>query len=399
MHGFIPSGPPPLSVAIPIPHANSSDMPVKIVLLCIMSKAKIYSSIVFLLLLACQSSDPTSDTPSEAPILQIEYNDPEVDIVQFKMFQGLHLNLPKDSIDGVFRAAVPLDHLDEAIFSYDMLIYKKDSTGKLEDKELIKEHLLLNQQAPHSSGKQLIWVGKNRQHYQEKNDSLIGRLETISMSSKFLDAPRKITSYYPKNSSKNIPLMYMTDGSAVQYYAPYVDYLIQSGQIQPIQLIGIHSSRDERYQEYVYGSNDMDIFEKHEQFVFEEVLPKTESDIPNWEGARYFYGFSNGGAFCMYAGIEHPTLFEEIIAFSTADYISPMAQSSHSARFEADAYPAFYMGSGIHEGRIHTDNIYFVDILKKHHQKVDYRNFTSGHDHHVWRIEFLDYLVKRFSKQ
>ena len=53
---------------------------------------------------------------------------------------------------------------------------------------------------------------------------------------------------------------------------------------------------------------------------------ESKTGLEDWKGKRYMYGVSNGGAFCMYAGINYPDLFEEVIAFSTADYISEMIQ-------------------------------------------------------------------------
>jgi enterochelin esterase-like enzyme len=117
--------------------------------------------------------------------------------------------------------------------------------------------------------------------------------------------------------------------------------------------------------------------------------------LPNWKGKRYIYGFSNGGAFCMHAGINHPDLFEEIIAFSTADYITEFLRP---IEFHFEKYPKFYMGAGRYEESIFKENTKFVPKLKSKNIQVEFKEFISGHDYNVWKFEFLTYLKKRFGK-
>jgi enterochelin esterase-like enzyme len=101
---------------------------------------------------------------------------------------------------------------------------------------------------------------------------------------------------------------------------------------------------------------------------------------------------------CMHAGLNHPNIFEEIIAFSTADYISPMAQWINPVKFKFDEYPKFYMGAGKYETSIFNNNVEFFDKLKENEIQVKFKEFVSGHDSNVWRIEFLEYLENRFKK-
>ncbi len=56
------------------------------------------------------------------------------------------------------------------------------------------------------------------------------------------------------------------------------------------------------------------------------------------------------------------------------------------------------MGAGRYEEGIFNDNRNFVQKLKANKINVEFKEFVSGHDYNVWRIEFLEYLEKRFKK-
>jgi enterochelin esterase-like enzyme len=175
-----------------------------------------------------------------------------------------------------------------------------------------------------------------------------------------------------------------------------IDRLISTNKIRPLKLIGIHSSSSNRYEEYVQGGNDNEQFKKHQKFVYSEVINSVEKETENWEGKKYLYGVSNGAAFSMHAGLNYPHLFEEIIAFSTADYISSIARMMNPITFNFDKYPKFYMGAGRYEKLFFNDNIKFFDKMKSNEIEVEFKEFISGHDDNVWRIEFLEYIEKRF---
>ena len=98
----------------------------------------------------------------------------------------------------------------------------------------------------------------------------------------------------------------------------------------------------------------------------------------------------------MHEGINNPGAFSEIIAFSTADYISELARWLNPIKFTFDAYPKFYMGAGRYEESIFKSSAEFVDVLKANEVDVDFKEFISGHDSNVWRIEFLEYVENQF---
>ncbi len=314
---------------------------------------------------------------SKGDILKIEYRG-KGDVVEFKMFEGLNKIL-KQTKTGVFEGEIEIPDLENGIFSYEIIVHQKDSTGKKVE---------ISYQ-PNNEERHFRWIGKKRMVLFSKAKNLKGEIKSIPINSNYLNEIRKLTIYYPAYISDKTPIIYLTDGSVVNSYAEYVDELITKKKIVPLILVGVHSSNENRYQEYVNNGIENNFFGKHEKFFFKEVIPKIENELNNWNGKRYMYGFSNGAAFCMYSGINHPEYFEEIIAFSTADYISEFIRPFE---FRFQNYPKFYMGAGSYEEHIFQNNTRFIEKLKTKGIDVQFKEFVSGHDYYVWQIEFLEYL-------
>lgn len=377
--------------------------------------------ILFVILsVSCQSNTDRTEQGTVNEKLKISYTG-DADVVQFKMFEGLSQVLKQDSFTGDFMGVLEIPNLNEAIFTYEIVIHKKDSLGHMVEFEPNKTLIKLNTNDAVAIGDRFLWIGKSRNDSYLENEKLTGSLITKSITSEFLKEERKITVYTPKKVSSKIPHIYFTDGSVVNSYAPYIDRLISTNSIKPVKLIGIHSSSSNRYKEYVRGSSNNELFRRHQQFFYEEVVKTIEGEIENWEGDRYLFGFSNGAAFCMHEGINNPGKFEEIIAFSTVDYIqNPLSFLSEEdlkrmeeldpeakeeilqylkpIEFKFEQYPRFYLGAGRYEESIFKDNLEFLEVMKDNDIKVDFKEFVSGHDNNVWRIEFLEYLENRFKK-
>mgnify|MGYP006273043001 CR=1 FL=1 len=377
--------------------------------------------IVFVILsFSCQSNTDRTEQETVDEILTISYTG-DADVVQFKMFEGLSQVLKQDSANGDFMFVLEIPNLNEAIFTYDIVVHKKDSLGRMVELEPNTTLIKLNDNDAIEKGDQFLWIGKNRKDIFLENVELTGSLITKRITSEFLKEEREITVYTPKEVSSKIPLIYFTDGSVVNSYVPYIEHLISTNRIKPVKLIGIHSSSSNRYEEYVKGSTNNEQFRKHQQFFYEEVVKTIEAEIEKWEGKRYLFGFSNGGAFCMHEGINNPNKFEEIIAFSTADYIKDpksllseedlkrietldteakeeILQYQKPIEFKFEKYPRFYMGAGRYEKSIFKDNLEFLEVMKGNDIEVDFKEFVAGHDYNVWRIEFLEYIETRFKK-
>lgn len=373
-----------------------------------------------ILFVSCQSKTDRTEQDTVNEKLTINYTG-NADVVQFKMFEGLSQVLKQDSITGDFKGIIKIPNLNEAIFTYEIVVHKNDSLGYLVELEPNKTLIKLNNNDAIVKGDRFLWIGKSQNDSYLENEELTGSLITESITSEFLEGEREITVYTPKEVSSKIPHIYFTDGSVVNNYAPYIDRLISTNRIKPVKLIGIHSSSSNRYKEYVKGISNNELFRKHQKFFYEEVVNTIETEIENWEGERYLFGFSNGAAFCMHEGINNPDKFEEIIAFSTADYIKnpksllseedlkrmevldqevreELLQYLKPIEFKFEKYPSFYLGAGRYEESIFKDNIEFLEVMKGNNLKVYFKEFVSGHDYNVWRIEFLEYLENRFKK-
>ena len=369
---------------------------------------------------SCQSNTDITEESTVNEDLTVIYTG-DADVVQFKMFEGLSQVLKQDSVTRDFKGVLDIPNVNEAIFTYEIVVHKKDSLGHIVEFDPNKTLIKLNKNTAVENGERFLWIGNNRNDSYLENEELAGLLITKSITSKFLEDEREITVYTPKEVSSKIPIIYFTDGSVVNSYAPYIDRLISTNKIKPVKLIGIHTSSSNRYKEYVKGSSSNELFRRHQRFFYEEVVNTVENEIENWDGERYLYGFSNGAAFCMHEGINNPDRFEEIIAFSTADYIkNPLSLLSEEdfkkiekldpeakeeilqylkpIEFKFEDYPRFYLGAGRYEESIFKDNLEFLEFMKNNDIQVDFKEFVSGHDYNVWRIEFLEYLETRFNK-
>jgi enterochelin esterase-like enzyme len=341
---------------------------------------------LMLLLISCQEPQETFEghlLQQDKNMLRVKYRG-EADVVQFKMFEGRSLILGQKA-DGVFEGELEIPGLEEAIFSYDILVHEKDSSGKM----------IQIPYEPIGEENHFRWIGANRDVNFQKADSISGTMTFPSIKSSHLGQNRSLCIYKPSEISATTPIIYFTDGSSVSSYARYVDQLIQEGKIIPIILCGVYASREQRYEEYVNNGIENPVFEQHEAFFFEEIIAEFETSLENWQGKRYLYGVSNGAAFGMHSGINHPDDFEAVIAFSTVDYISELIQP---ISFEYDNYPQFYMGAGRYEEKTFADNIRFVEKMKNNGISVEFKEFISGHDAYVWQVEFLNYLLDEFKK-
>lgn len=344
-------------------------------------------NLILVLLLSINSCKPYSITneshklTSEGDYLKVTYGG-EADSVVFKMYNALELTL-KEYSDNQFSGELEIPGIDTSKFGYQLEVYKKN------EMDILVKHKL----QPSSTDEHFIWVGPNCNAFFIKADTLEGELITKSIYSNSLNEDRPITIYNPKKFYDDTPIVYMADGQVVEQYAPYVDDLISRNLISPVKLVGIHSSKY-RNTEYFYRVIKKDRFNNHAHFFLNESIAKMEQELDNWGGERYLYGVSNGAAFCLYASIIKPELFDEIIAFSAGGGlydlytdIKPKDQFS----------PSYYMAAGRYEKGFLNSTKLFRDILESNNYEVSFKELISGHDYNAWRIEFLEYLEKTFS--
>lgn len=187
--------------------------------------------VIFVILsVSCQSNTVRKEQDTVNEKLTINYTG-DADVVHFKMFEGLSQILKQDSVTGDFKGIVKIPNLNEAIFTYEIVVHKKDSLGHMVELEPNKTLIKLNNNDAIVKGDRFLWIGKSRNDSYLENEELTGSLITESMTSEFLEEEREITVYTPKEVSSKIPHIYFTDGSVVNNYAPYIDRLISTNRI------------------------------------------------------------------------------------------------------------------------------------------------------------------------
>ncbi len=329
---------------------------------------------------------------NEGDLLHLQVHG-ETEKVQFKMLEGLQQDFEKVG-DGKFEANINIPQLDSATFGYQILVEKaitKDSIAKVN--------------YPESEEKYFIWEGKGSQKFDNFNKQLTGSLIDTTIKSQYLKTDRTISIYLPKDhqKAKALPMIVMMDGQMLKKYAPYVDYLITKKTIQPLVVVGLHSNQGMKKQgkmmlpmrffEYVVDMRDS-LYYAHQNFVLNEAIPYIIKSYPVSKKRQdhYAYGVSNGGAFCLQTAIAYPEQFNTVIAFSTVGYVGEFAQKID---FPDANYPNFYIAYGKYE-RPSEKNKKFVDKLKENKLNHQTKELACGHDHYMWKKEFLNYLTKIF---
>ena len=252
-----------------------------------------------------------------------------------------------------------------------------------------------------------LWTGKNITSLYQKKDILLGKLIEDKIWSPSLQEDRDIIIYLPEayDQSKSYPVIYFADGKNVKEYANYVELLIDEKKISEIILVGIHSgvtpkedkadySKNKRALEYLYGftkyfpTADSTRFKKHLVFFCEEVVDYISNTISENTAERTLFGISNGSSFSIFASIQHPTLYTNIISLSNGwgiDYENLVVP---------DEFPTFYIAAGSLEENFYLTSKDWADFLEKNNKEHYFNKAISGHDDVMWKQEFLKTIEK-----
>lgn len=235
----------------------------------------------------------------------------------------------------------------------------------------------------------------------------VGRLSgehfKYSLPSKHLGGRRAVEVYVPSGEhSEPLPVVYMTDGSALEQYVGAIDWKISRGELAPVLVVGVHNggyvgNREHRFDtrydhralEYLGGIGD-ERYDMHRRFLRDEVLPFVE----RMHGAstrredRILSGYSNGGAYAMTAGIGDNDLFGTVCAYSVAffdrDALREAAQGAELPRFRFAAGTLEHFVAGTREAH---------GILLDAGADAAIRTYVAGHDPLLWRVALLEDLV------
>jgi len=303
---------------------------------------------------------------------------PEADFLIFYMFQGpksiVNMNHEREESDGIF-----LPGLDSSVFKYSVQYYK------------IVDSVSTRVETSYNSDRQ-EWRGDQTFELEAHDSLVMGTFWIDSTTCVHSTETRNISYYVPHVVPDKPTVLYFMDGQALSGYASRLDWLIYSEIVDPIILVGFHSNNDKRYEEYVCTHEQSDVFDAHLDCFINEAIYKSEESLALDSVTRLLYGFSNGAAFAMYMGLNYQDLFQEIIAFSTADYIS---EYHGRIILDKENYPKFILGAGVYESSIYKDGRRFSTKMDDAGLDVEFSSFCSSHDSSTWIYEFFKYLVRR----
>ncbi len=149
-------------------------------------------------------------------------------------------------------------------------------------------------------------------------------VETVILPSEPLERTVTINFYLPSGTpGKPINLLLVNDGQDLEAmgFDKMVGYLMQTGEIEPLVVVGIHCG-EERMEEY--GMQSGPDFKGrgakgglYQKFILEELLPYIHGHFRNIEfKEKAFAGFSMGGLSAMDIVWNHPDVFKRVGVFS-----------------------------------------------------------------------------------
>lgn len=234
-----------------------------------------------------------------------------------------------------------------------------------------------------------------------------GRFTLHNVASRHLGESRDVYVFVPANipPGLRLPAVYLGDGLPSEF-ADIADELWTRGQIAPVILIGIQSSRrnctaalaiscDGRSLEYLVDIPDLppeqSRFEAHARFVMEEVVPLMEASFPidSSASARVVGGFSSGGAWALAMAARYPETFGGTIAMSVG-YLPAALEAVKLRRGRV------FIGGGRLEDRFHLRSVEAATAATRAGADVRLVTPNAGHSMENWAILFADALRWHF---
>lgn len=216
-----------------------------------------------------------------------------------------------------------------------------------------------------------------------------------TIQSQTLGRPRGITIYRPPVPGP-LPVLYMADGESVTGYAETIQPLIENGSLPPVMLVGLHSGPQDaapdddlnmiRSREYLFGldTGDGSLFDRHETFLLEEVLPLAESLGASTEPSqRIVAGYSNGAAWSLAMAGRNPERFGKVLALSFGWSAEPLRDLLTEGRF-GDVY----LNAGTLETSFHEDTAATARLMQTRAERVKFDSRVAGHSQTMWLEQF-----------
>ncbi len=199
---------------------------------------------------------------------------------------------------------------DDAYFEYGFI--DDDGVMKPDPENLVKAD---NPWHPNSSA--ILAPGYKPDIYASPSIKAEGRVLRPRIESKHLEQTRRMIVYTPKNyEGQTLPAVYVQDG--VAYYriaklAEVLEHLLQENLIRPTHLVFIEPI--DRLIDYGFNAN-------YRAFITDELVPLVDKELQT-TSERTVMGASLGGLASATLALEHPDLFQTVIAQSGAFLGSP----------------------------------------------------------------------------
>jgi len=236
--------------------------------------------------------------------------------------------------------------------------------------------------------------------------SLRGEVREETIHSRVLDEDRDVTIYLPPTRSRGLPMLVMADGQLCREFARVAEPLILAGKVRPFAIIGVHAStnaqlagsydptKNHRAQEYL-PLVDPDGAERHMRFVIKEVLPWATQKfrLASRRGDRAVVGFSNGGAFAVYAALARGEVFADALAFSPS-WDGSNRDGSEPSR--PASLPRFHFAAGKLEPNFETTTRRANSRMQAWGASSEIRIYDSGHEMLMWKRALADFLPEVF---
>ncbi len=231
--------------------------------------------------------------------------------------------------------------------------------------------------------------------------------------SRFLRNQRDLIVYLPPGYNeqpwRRFPVLYLQDGQNLFDRATAfagqdwniqgsADYLIQSGAVEPLLIVGIYNTGKSRIYEYTptkvpkLGGGRADRYAK---FLMQEVMPFVQQQyraLPDLSQTG-IGGSSLGGLVSLYFGLKYPQTFGRIAALSPSVWWHQRAIHRFAAAATPEPRPRIWLDIGTREGpRIVHDVEQLRDILLK-------KGWREGEDLHYARVEGAEHNEAAWSQR
>lgn len=235
------------------------------------------------------------------------------------------------------------------------------------------------------------------------------RLER-QIASEALGETRKLSIYLPPEWSpdRTWPVVYLTDGAAL-VFSHVLEPMIAEGTIPPLVLVSALPApfgvvgeapplpMDLRSAEYINrfpGGAGQDRFDRHMSFFAEELTDyaRKEFAVSSEPEDVAVAGYSNGGVFALWAGLQHPETFGGVIAMSPGMvFIEP-------TDLAAEVRARFQVSGGLYEPTFAKTARTTEATLREAGFDVMARYPAAGHAQDQWEYVFSEAIKGIFSK-